>query len=88
MNNQGLKRDKKRMEHKIIVSIKLITLLIFVLIISGCKTTQDNLVKAESFYNAGVVYMDRGEYDKALESLKSSRNLDPESSRTYNCCLL
>jgi Tfp pilus assembly protein PilF len=62
----------------------IVLLFIFMTLLQGCRASQNQIEKADSFYNAGVVYMEKGDFENALESLKNARNLDPNSSRIYN----
>ena len=41
----------------------------FTFILLSCRASQNKIEKASVLYNAGVTYMERGEFDKALDDL-------------------
>ena len=54
------------------------------ILLPGCRAASSKIDKADAHYNAGVSYMEKGNYEKAIESLKNARNVDPKSARIHN----
>ena len=41
-------------------------------------------MNAEAYYNRGIAYGDKGEYDKAIEDYSKAIELNPEYAEAYN----
>jgi len=79
------KKPEKRLISRISFSnLVILTSIVCVLPFSGCRSSMNKFERADALYNAGVAYLSKGDYEKAIESLKNARNLDPKSARIYN----
>ncbi len=53
------------------------------LLAAGCATTQTELNDAWAYYNRGLAYFEKGQYDQAISDYTKALEINPRYARAY-----
>jgi tetratricopeptide (TPR) repeat protein len=65
-------------------SILSVSVLIIILIVAGCAEIHRPTLDAEAYFNRGLAYLQKYQYDQAISDFTKAIEIDPRSASAYN----
>ena len=62
----------------------LLLIVMVLLLAAGCATTQTELSDPVAYYNRGVTYKSKGQYDQAISDFTKALEIIPRFAEAYN----